>query len=91
MQCPSCGHENESTARFCLDCGQRLEITCPGCSKSLPPQARFCDANIFFGPRLGTVHALLQALRPRLALPRANDGVWRIPGSLTRLKQAVGM
>ena len=44
MLCPGCGHENEPSHRFCLNCGQQLlPPTCTQCGKSLPPKARFCS------------------------------------------------
>ena len=43
MKCPKCQFDNRADAQFCLECGQRLEITCPQCVKKLPPTAKFCD------------------------------------------------
>ena len=43
MKCPKCKVENREGARFCIECGEKLEIRCPQCKKSLPPSARFCD------------------------------------------------
>jgi class 3 adenylate cyclase len=40
--CPSCGVENESGARFCINCGHRLASGCPVCGTINPPEARFC-------------------------------------------------
>lgn len=51
MNCPKCGLENRSAARFCRQCGQTLQITppafasraiCPACGTSARPGARFC-------------------------------------------------
>ena len=58
MRCPSCHYENESTARFCLDCGQRIEITCPECSKGSAAAGAIlrrlrnpnCPVSAFFRP-----------------------------------------
>ena len=44
MNCPSCGHENPSLARFCLQCGSRLALVCTQCGTELPANARFCLA-----------------------------------------------
>ena len=43
MQCPSCGHDNRSDARFCRGCGHSLAAVCPGCGAALADDARFCD------------------------------------------------
>ena len=42
MDCPRCGHGNAAEARFCADCGARLEPACPKCGTELRPGARFC-------------------------------------------------
>jgi hypothetical protein len=43
MKCPKCQFENREGAKFCLDCGEKLELKCPSCRKPLPFQAKFCD------------------------------------------------
>ena len=43
MKCPKCQLENREEAKFCLRCGERLEVTCPKCGKQLPELAQFCD------------------------------------------------
>ena len=43
MHCPACGHENESTARFCSNCGNALTITCPTCATVSPAGTKFCS------------------------------------------------
>jgi class 3 adenylate cyclase len=43
MKCPKCQFENEEEAKFCLDCGERLEIECPQCGKTFPLLAKFCN------------------------------------------------
>jgi predicted amidophosphoribosyltransferase len=30
-------------AKFCNECGGRLEMTCPKCGKANPPGSRFCN------------------------------------------------
>ncbi|UCF57234.1 MAG: AAA family ATPase, partial [Deltaproteobacteria bacterium] len=35
--------ENEKGAKFCLECGERLELQCPQCGKTLPLLAKFCN------------------------------------------------
>lgn len=43
MKCPKCQFENEERSKFCLECGQRLELECPQCGKILPILAKFCN------------------------------------------------
>jgi class 3 adenylate cyclase len=43
MKCPKCHFENEKGAKFCLECGERLELQCPQCGKTLPLLAKFCN------------------------------------------------
>lgn len=35
MKCPGCQAENRDGARFCRECGARLEITCTACGESV--------------------------------------------------------
>jgi class 3 adenylate cyclase len=42
MQCPQCQAENPERARFCEDCGARLELRCPHCGEAATPGKRFC-------------------------------------------------
>jgi class 3 adenylate cyclase/tetratricopeptide (TPR) repeat protein len=44
MKCLNCQFENRGEAKFCLKCGEKLELQCPQCGKALPIQAMFCDA-----------------------------------------------
>ncbi|UCE33207.1 MAG: zinc ribbon domain-containing protein, partial [Deltaproteobacteria bacterium] len=43
MKCPKCEFQNKEEAKFCLECGERLELKCPQCGKALPLLAKFCD------------------------------------------------
>jgi len=43
MKCPECLFENRVGAKFCLDCGLKLERDCPQCAKALSISAKFCD------------------------------------------------
>jgi class 3 adenylate cyclase/tetratricopeptide (TPR) repeat protein len=42
MKCPKCQFENPETAKFCVHCGDKLEITCPNCGVSNSPSFKFC-------------------------------------------------
>ncbi|HSB90058.1 MAG TPA: adenylate/guanylate cyclase domain-containing protein [Anaerolineales bacterium] len=42
MNCPNCGFDNNSDARFCENCGQPLERACPNCGQAVSAGARFC-------------------------------------------------
>src|SRR5262249_2373015 len=42
MKCPRCQSENAAGARFCEDCGARLEATCPSCGTPVTPGKKFC-------------------------------------------------
>jgi len=43
MKCPNCQHQNLEDARFCNECGHKLELICPECGKVNPPGSRFCN------------------------------------------------
>jgi class 3 adenylate cyclase len=42
MKCPRCQAENDAGARFCEDCGARLEAACPRCGTPVTPGKKFC-------------------------------------------------
>src|SRR3954469_16593009 len=42
MQCLQCQAENPERARFCEDCGARLEFKCPHCGEAATPGKKFC-------------------------------------------------
>ena len=42
MICPQCQTENRSEARFCDECGARLEFACPHCGEANRRSARYC-------------------------------------------------
>ena len=52
MKCPKCQYENREGAKFCLKCGEKLELNCPQCGKELPLVAKFCDE---CGQKLGVL------------------------------------
>ena len=58
MQCAHCQHDNSSTARFCEECGQRLQMACPACGFAVAPAAKFCAE---CGQRLDTAAPSVQA------------------------------
>src|SRR5438552_6456700 len=41
MRCPNCLSENPPSAKFCLECGNRL-VVCPHCGTVNLPMAKFC-------------------------------------------------
>jgi len=43
MKCPKCQFDNREGAKFCLECGEKLELLCPQCGKTLALSAKFCD------------------------------------------------
>ena len=42
MKCPDCKYDNPEGARFCGECGTKLEIKCQSCGKGNPPTNKFC-------------------------------------------------
>ena len=42
MECPVCKTENPEGAKFCLNCGAKLILTCAECGTELPVNAKFC-------------------------------------------------
>ncbi len=42
MQCSRCRHENVAGAKFCGECGARLEAACAACSTVNPAGNKFC-------------------------------------------------
>ncbi|MBL7205684.1 MAG: AAA family ATPase [Desulfobacteraceae bacterium] len=43
MKCPKCQFENREEAKFCKDCGNKLEHVCPQCGNAYTPGTKFCD------------------------------------------------
>ena len=68
MQCPQCQFENVATAKFCVECGTKLESVCPSCGTEVDGGDKFCHA---CGP------ALVGA-RPATSAPAAPE-----PSSVT--------
>lgn len=44
VDCPNCGHDNRSLAKFCEECGAPLARACPKCKEETRPGAQFCDS-----------------------------------------------
>ncbi len=42
MRCTHCGHENKEVAKFCNECGAKLELACATCMTVNPPGSKFC-------------------------------------------------
>jgi class 3 adenylate cyclase/tetratricopeptide (TPR) repeat protein len=42
MQCSCCKSENDAEAKFCDQCGERLDYRCPRCGETNRSNARFC-------------------------------------------------
>jgi len=43
MKCPKCGFKNQESAKFCNECGNKLEVACPECGKINPLGSKFCN------------------------------------------------
>jgi predicted amidophosphoribosyltransferase len=43
MKCSKCGSENRERAKFCNECGAKLEPACPKCGTKNRPESKFCD------------------------------------------------
>ena len=64
MRCPQCRQDNPESAKFCRDCGGRLEAVCPGCGHPNLPGSRFCN-------ECGKPVAALSVPGPALASPQS--------------------
>ena len=43
MKCPKCQVDNLESAKFCNECGNKLEPACPECGKMNPFGSKFCN------------------------------------------------
>ena len=79
MKCQKCQHENPDGAKFCMECGDKLDNICPKCGAKLPSEAKFCmecgtnlvgsgfkldPATVVAVPKLEDMHTQLQSLIP---------------------------
>jgi predicted ATPase/class 3 adenylate cyclase len=42
MKCPKCQFDNPEGAKFCVECGNKLELVCPDCGSGNSPNFKFC-------------------------------------------------
>jgi len=42
MQCPKCQFENPKGIKFCVECGNKIELICPECGTNNAPDFKFC-------------------------------------------------
>jgi class 3 adenylate cyclase/tetratricopeptide (TPR) repeat protein/ribosomal protein L40E len=70
MVCPKCSTENAASAKFCAECGAKLDPRCPSCGAQNPPDAKFCTQ---CGTRLGAASSQ-PASQPRASEPDAHSG-----------------
>jgi class 3 adenylate cyclase len=43
MKCPQCKSKNREKAKFCKECGAKLEHVCPKCGCTYEPDSKYCD------------------------------------------------
>ena len=43
MDCGNCSHENETSAKFCSECGAPLALRCVSCDAVQPAGSKFCN------------------------------------------------
>ena len=44
VNCPKCGHANDTDAKFCDECGAAMSKSCSSCGKVNDGDAQFCSA-----------------------------------------------
>src|SRR6266436_805884 len=71
MQCPRCQTQNDQNAKFCEDCGARLEAVCPSCGQPVGTGKKFCrscgasliaDSSRFTSPQSYTPRHLVERI-----------------------------
>ena len=43
MKCPECQFDNREGAKFCKECGAKLEVACLECGTIYELSSKFCD------------------------------------------------
>jgi len=43
MKCSECQSDNPKNAKFCVECGNKIEIICPSCGSVNSPSFKFCS------------------------------------------------
>ena len=43
MKCPKCQFDNREGAKFCKECGSKVELQCSSCGFQYQPGCKFCD------------------------------------------------
>src|SRR5215510_271268 len=65
MACAQCQHANPPTAKFCSNCGARLDLTCSACGHANAPGSRFCnDCGRMLGSQEGPTAAAPASYTP---------------------------
>lgn len=64
MQCSKCGFENSPEAKFCGECGGKLESLCPECKSPNPSSYKFCAE---CGQKLTDAHQSPEVLSKNLS------------------------
>ena len=83
MECPACRHENPVQAKFCLECGARLVVTCSNCRTELPSSAKFClecGERVTAAGVLGSPSASPEAYTPKHLAERILTGKAALEG-----------
>src|ERR1700687_319976 len=76
MRCPSCGVENATGRRFCVECGAKLTLSCKACGTPHAPAEKFCGecgAELGGGPTSAPLTAnspTANSLSPRSYTPK---------------------
>ena len=73
MQCHCCQAENEDGARFCENCGARLEASCPACGAPVSAGKNFCRSCGAALTSAASQPAPLQSYTPRHLAERILD------------------
>jgi class 3 adenylate cyclase/tetratricopeptide (TPR) repeat protein len=66
MKCAQCQAENDAGARFCEDCGARLEAACPSCGAPVTSGKKFCrSCGAALTPEPASRFASLESYTPK--------------------------